>query len=205
MAATNTQHTCTRCGETKARTEFHKRKRATSGLSSSCKPCTAIAARATYERHRAKRLTECAAYRAEHREERKAYFRDHYSANKADYRKREAAWREANRDEHNAYHRAYYAADLEGSRSRHRVYSLTRRGRERDQFIEQVDPQTVYDMHGGRCGICAEFIEGDFHVDHVVPLARGGMHGYVNVQPAHPACNVRKGARLESELSHGCE
>jgi 5-methylcytosine-specific restriction endonuclease McrA len=51
-------------------------------------------------------------------------------------------------------------------------------------------------MHGGRCGICCEFIEGDFHVDHVIPLARGGQHGYVNVQPAHPRCNLVKGAHV---------
>lgn len=35
----------------------------------------------------------------------------------------------------------------------------------------------------------------DFHVDHVVPLSKGGMHGYTNVQPAHPRCNMRKGAK----------
>jgi 5-methylcytosine-specific restriction endonuclease McrA len=49
-------------------------------------------------------------------------------------------------------------------------------------------------MHGGMCGICKQFIEGKFHVDHVIPLSKGGMHGYVNVQPAHPVCNQRKGA-----------
>jgi 5-methylcytosine-specific restriction endonuclease McrA len=51
-------------------------------------------------------------------------------------------------------------------------------------------------MNGGMCGICEGFIEGEFHVDHVIPLSKGGMHGYINVQPAHPRCNVRKGARV---------
>lgn len=60
--------------------------------------------------------------------------------------------------------------------------------------MEHVDPRIVYQMHGGCCGICEQFIAGDFHVDHVVPLAAGGLHGYVNCQPAHPACNLRKGA-----------
>jgi 5-methylcytosine-specific restriction endonuclease McrA len=68
----------------------------------------------------------------------------------------------------------------------------TRRARKLAAFIEEVDPAIVYEAHGGRCGICAEFIVGDFHVDHVIPLSRGGMHGYVNVQPAHPACNLSK-------------
>jgi 5-methylcytosine-specific restriction endonuclease McrA len=35
-----------------------------------------------------------------------------------------------------------------------------------------------------------------FHVDHVVPLARGGEHSYANTQPACPPCNMSKGARV---------
>lgn len=54
----------------------------------------------------------------------------------------------------------------------------------------------------GAVAICGEFISHEeFHVDHVIPLVEGGPHGYINVQPAHPACNISKGARLPSELS----
>jgi 5-methylcytosine-specific restriction endonuclease McrA len=56
----------------------------------------------------------------------------------------------------------------------------------------------VYSMHGGMCGICKQFVGEDFHVDHVVPLSLGGAHGYINVQPAHPICNLRKNNRVES-------
>ena len=49
-------------------------------------------------------------------------------------------------------------------------------------------------MHGGMCGICEEFIQGKFHVDHVIPLSKGGLHCYANVQPAHPNCNRKKWA-----------
>lgn len=76
-------------------------------------------------------------------------------------------------------------------------YAATRRARKLGQFIEEVDRDVVYEMHGGRCGICGEFIEGDFHVDHVLPLSQGGLHGYINVQPAHPICNFIKGAGLQ--------
>lgn len=75
-----------------------------------------------------------------------------------------------------------------------RVWEASRRARKLNQFIENVVPFIVYQMHGGMCGICKKFIDGNFHVDHVIPLSKGGMHGYVNVQPAHPECNLRKGA-----------
>lgn len=61
------------------------------------------------------------------------------------------------------------------------------------QFVERVEREVVYAMHGGCCGICREFVaEDEFEVDHRVPLSRGGLHGYANAQPAHPACNRRK-------------
>jgi 5-methylcytosine-specific restriction endonuclease McrA len=86
-----------------------------------------------------------------------------------------------------------YGASPKGKRTM-RASAANRRARKLDQFIENVDPEIVYEMHGGMCGICKKFIDGDFHVDHVIPLVKGGMHGYVNVQPAHPSCNLRKGA-----------
>lgn len=116
------------------------------------------------------------------------------------------------KDMNRAYHRTHKRTRPEGKSAeymrgwkirnpeRHaqlnRIHSSARRARELDQFIEDVDPKVVYETHGGRCGICGEFISGDFHVDHVKPLARGGMHGYINTQPAHPSCNLRKGARV---------
>jgi 5-methylcytosine-specific restriction endonuclease McrA len=84
----------------------------------------------------------------------------------------------------------------EQARRLFRQGAQVRRARKLNQFIEQVDPETVYEMHGGRCGICGEFIQGDFHVDHVIPLSKGGEHGYVNCQPAHPKCNLSKGAKI---------
>lgn len=67
------------------------------------------------------------------------------------------------------------------------------------QFVEPVDREVVYTMHGGCCGICKQFVAADdFEVDHRVPLSRGGLHGYVNTQPAHPSCNRRKYNRLET-------
>ena len=43
-------------------------------------------------------------------------------------------------------------------------------------------PETCYRMHGGRCGICGEFIDGAFHVDHG-GRCRGGKRP-INCQPA---------------------
>lgn len=83
------------------------------------------------------------------------------------------------------------------ARELHRNSEMTRRARKLDQFIEPIDFKIVYEMHGGMCGICKDFVpQDDFHVDHVIPLSKGGMHGYVNVQPSHPSCNLKKAAKV---------
>jgi 5-methylcytosine-specific restriction endonuclease McrA len=67
----------------------------------------------------------------------------------------------------------------------------------RGQFVEDVDRLVLLELHDGVCGICGEDVDPfSYHVDHVVPLVQGGFHNYVNTQPAHPRCNLRK-ARLE--------
>jgi 5-methylcytosine-specific restriction endonuclease McrA len=90
-------------------------------------------------------------------------------------------WREQNRD-------AYMA--------NHRKQEATRRARKKNAFVESVDPRVVLERSSGTCGICGEPIEGDFHVDHIVPLSRGGEHSYANTQATHPRCNWDKGDKI---------
>jgi len=45
------------------------------------------------------------------------------------------------------------------------------------------------------CHWCGNSCEESFHVDHYVPLARGGKHAEENLVIACPRCNLSKGAR----------
>lgn len=57
-----------------------------------------------------------------------------------------------------------------------------------------IDLRAVYRHWKGICGICREPVGLDeFTIDHIVPLSRGGPHLFDNMQPAHRACNSRKG------------
>lgn len=134
-----------------------------------------LAYQAAYrERNRAKARE----YAREYRRENPSYMRDWHAANPG----HSAKWRRANPDR---------------ARELWRRQAGRRKALKLQQFIEDVDSSVVYQMHGGMCGICKQFVpEDDFHVDHVIPLSKGGMHGYINVQPAHPLCNLRKGDRV---------
>lgn len=99
----------------------------------------------------------------------------------------------AHKDTLNAQERLRAKTPARAAQKRKAVFN--RRARKIASFVEKIDPLRVYEMHGGACGICKEFVpEDSFHVDHVVPLSKGGLHGYTNVVPAHAHCNLVKGA-----------
>ena len=97
-----------------------------------------------------------------------------------------------------AYQRQYRMDHPDQVRNLYRKAAHVRNARMKGVFVEAVDPQVVYEMHGGICGICKDFVAyEDFEVDHITPIAKGGLHAYINVQPAHRFCNRSKKDRLE--------
>lgn len=77
-----------------------------------------------------------------------------------------------------------------------RTYENARRARKNGSFVERVDLATLWERDGGICHICHEHAERwNWHMDHIVPISRGGEHSYANTAVAHPGCNLRKGNR----------
>jgi 5-methylcytosine-specific restriction endonuclease McrA len=76
-------------------------------------------------------------------------------------------------------------------------YRTTRQARVLGQFVERVYRSVVFRRDKGICGICHKKVDPEnWHLDHIIPLSRGGEHSYANVQVSHPFCNVSKGAKL---------
>lgn len=46
-----------------------------------------------------------------------------------------------------------------------------------------------------KCAICRCSLDDGFHVDHIIPLALGGLHTKRNIQLLCASCNVRKSAK----------
>lgn len=125
-----------------------------------------------------------AAWRARTVEYRREYRKRAHDTVKAVARNRR--WRKANPER-------YRALQSSGD--------ARRRIREQEQFVEKVSPQIVWERDEGVCGICGEAADpSDWHLDHTVPLSRGGEHSYANVQVSHPLCNRRKKDKLPEEL-----
>lgn len=168
---------CARCGPpAKSLSEFNKRSGRSGGYQSKCRQCQKKLFAAYYVANRDREIRRTASYLGAHPEVKSAGDRRYRLSHPEVFRRSAAKFRQTDH-----------------GKAMHRLTESARRARKLHQFIEDVDPRVVYRMYGGMCGICGEFIDGDFHVDHRVPLALGGMHGYINVQPAHPRCNLSKG------------
>ena len=105
------------------------------------------------------------------------------------------AWREANPEKSRALVRAWAANHPEKRRISKLASNHRRRSRKLNAFVEDVDHAVVFKRDSGICGICNLSVDPtDWHLDHVVPLCKGGEHSYANVQVSHPSCNMQKGA-----------
>jgi 5-methylcytosine-specific restriction endonuclease McrA len=73
--------------------------------------------------------------------------------------------------------------------------------------VEYTDEQ-VLEMYGTNCHLCSEPIDlsaprstshyrwkKSLHIDHIIPISKGGSDTLENVRPAHGFCNVSKGNR----------
>jgi 5-methylcytosine-specific restriction endonuclease McrA len=56
-------------------------------------------------------------------------------------------------------------------------------------------------LQRGRCVYCRRKVGESFHLDHIVPLARGGRNEDDNVQITCAFCNVSKGAKDPYEFA----
>jgi hypothetical protein len=48
----------------------------------------------------------------------------------------------------------------------------------------------------GKCVLCEKDISASYHVDHIMPLSKGGKHVADNIQLLCPTCNVRKSNKV---------
>jgi len=148
-----------------------------------------------------------AAYSAAHPEVSREYRASHTEAALERSRRWCVAHPEAAREKW----RRWAAAHPEYNRERKRRYSAEENHRRRARLaavvVEVVDFAEICRRDRWTCGLChrkvsptAKARNRRASLDHVIPLSLGGPHTMANVQLAHLACNVRKGARLTAPV-----
>ena len=126
----------------------------------------------------------------------KKYREKHPEANKQ--------WVKSNPEKSRAYKRKWDKANLDSLIQK----TNRRRARKLQTRIEIFTEKQVLENYGILCHICQKDIdmtaprrtnikgfEFGLHIDHVIPLVKGGSHTLENVRPSHAICNLKKGAR----------
>lgn len=160
--------------------------------------------------------------RSRRRAKQREYSRRWREANPESQREHVRAWKAANRERQREYWRKWYAANAAENAEKNRAKSAAWRAsnpvRAREKEFananlrrarlvgaavgETVDRAAVVESDASTCYLCGKHCEAaDIHLDHVVPLSRGGQHVMANLRVTHAACNMRKGARLVSECA----
>ncbi len=215
---------CTRCGTIQRREMFSRDARAGDGLHSWCKACASAYHREYRETHRdalnqassdyyyqnLERLRADGRRRAlEHKEEKAAYDRQYREKNKEAISARRKRHYKANVEKISEYKREYHQRNAEKLRAKTRRWHeqnpertranvnirRARKAQARGNYTAD-ESHDILERQGGNCLYCGASLDSSAHLDHFVPLSRGGRNSKENLVWACSPCNRSKGALL---------
>lgn len=166
-------------------------------------------------------------YRESNRDKFLATMRRWYWKNPEARRRVAREWREANPEKTKEFGRIYYRdnrerllkrAHLHYRQNRERYAEMARRWRKenpnkvrfyrrRREALERgadgshtlKEVESLYGQQQGKCFHCGADISNGYHVDHWMPLSRGGSDYIKNIRLLCPPCNLSKNNKLPSE------
>lgn len=135
--------------------------------------------------------------------------REYNNKNKDKIRAKRKEWEVANRKSINAKKREYDRLNNELVTAIKRRADRKRRALKAGNKAERYTEQDVLNLYGTNCHICSDPIdlkaprksgvpgwEKGLHLDHVIPIIKGGSDTLDNVKPAHGVCNVSKSDKI---------
>ena len=198
---------CTKCSESKQLSDFGKRRSSKDGLQPACRECLNIQKRSHYSSNKDKILTrnkawleanpdKIAAYRKDYyeanRAKKSAYSKAYYEANREDLAAYKKDWAEANREDLAAYNKAWVEANPD------RTAAIGGKGL---AVARGGAASGIYDLE-----LCIPFYAESrrlsketgvaHHVDHIIPITKGGLHCQTNLQVLTAVENIQKGDSL---------
>lgn len=167
-----------------------------------------------YEKNRLRILARGKEYAKKNREKLLLYWREYYKEN----REKDKAWRLKNKDRLRALDKKKKDANREKYRAQNREWyknnpewAVAKEARRRaakkssEKHFSKEDVKRIYDEQNGQCVCCGEPLSGGYHVDHIIPLSKGGSNGPDNIQLLLPVCNVQKKDRDNDEFMRSRE
>ena len=141
---------------------------------------------------------------------RSIYNAAYHKANPQKSRQTSKKYDKANRDKRRVNENKYKKSNPDKVREWNRRNNRKREALKRNNGHEPYSEKQVLDTYGVMCHICTIEIDlsaprqagkvgwqKGLHIDHLIPLSKGGPDMLENVRPSHGKCNIDKKAKLE--------
>jgi 5-methylcytosine-specific restriction endonuclease McrA len=220
---------CIQCHQSKFKSEFYKK-------ASRCIPCVLInraeyrknhaeeirlSKKQSYQNNLAKNKAKSAAYYLVNQEKKKARQSEYRNADKERNKRQKAEYYLRHKEYVKSKRVKWYNANKDKVREWYKVYNQTPKGRavivqgraKRRALLkgcEAIDCTaliTEWRSKIVKCYLCGKTLAGNkCHIDHIIPLSKGGKHEPKNIAPTCPFCNMSKGSKLvkiQADLING--
>jgi len=154
--------------------------------------------KAYHQANKVKRAADGKVWRDTNKESIKAKALVYYQANKEKQAASGKAYRLANPEKTALRHNVYRLANLNRINEKARLHNNRRNARKRNLPNFTVSKKDVARLLRDPCAV-TDCSNVDIHIDHVIPISRGGSHGIGNFQSLCRYHNMSKGAKTWME------
>ena len=211
---------CTCCNTEKNLTEFHKKKAIKDGHSTICKKCKSEKDKKYREENKTKIYQSKKEYREKNIDIIRIKKKEYNNNNKEKISKRDKEYREKNKEKIRENKKLYYEANKEYVLSKNKEYQKRNRVRLNKYLLEysktkigsvsklntrhkrrtvikdgDVTTQQLKELYSTvkNCYWCnIKLTKNNTHLDHFVPLSKGGLHTIDNLVLSCSCCNLKK-------------
>lgn len=219
---------CSICKTEKPYEDFPKNKSKKDGYQNVCKKCKSESDKRSYEKNREKRkanmkryyeknkekfLADCKVYREENKEKIAEYKKEWAIRNREQKSKQEREWRENNPERNREMKKRWYF------KNKDRVYSNLLKRRSEKHFVrfEGLRRIQILNRDNWTCRNCGVQVhdksyggnkkrhlwddEFKAHIDHIIPISKGGDSTLENLQVLCRTCNLSKRDKTDLSLN----